>query len=38
VPPTPHANTPQGQRELQQSPDCKDAPPPPKGYKGPVQC
>jgi hypothetical protein len=30
--------TPQGQRELQSSPDCQDAPPPPKGYKGPVQC
>ena len=36
--PTPHVNTPQGQRELQQSPDCKNAPPPPPGYKGPVQC
>ena len=36
--PTPHANTPQGQQELQQSPDCKNAPPPPPGYKGPVQC
>ena len=36
--PTPHANTPQGKKELQQSPDCQGAPPPPKGYKGPVQC
>jgi hypothetical protein len=36
--PTPRANTPQGQRQLQQSPDCKNAPPPPKNYKGPVQC
>jgi hypothetical protein len=36
--PTPHVNTPQGRQELQQSPDCKNAPPPPPGYKGPVQC
>ena len=36
--PTPHVNTKQGKRELKQSPDCQDAPPPPKGYKGPVQC
>jgi FtsZ-interacting cell division protein ZipA len=36
--PTPHVNTPQGQRALRQDPDCQDAPPPPKGYKGPVQC
>lgn len=32
------ANTPQGQQQIQQNPDCKNAPPPPKGYKGPVQC
>jgi hypothetical protein len=35
---TPATTTPQGQKLLQQSPDCKNVPPPPPNYKGPVQC
>jgi hypothetical protein len=35
---TPPANSDQGQKLLQQSPDCKNVPPPPPDYKGPVQC
>ena len=35
---TPSTTTPQGQNLLKQSPDCKNAPPPPSDYKGPVQC
>jgi hypothetical protein len=35
---TPPANSGQGQKLLQQSPDCKNVPPPPPDYKGPVQC
>jgi len=35
---TPSTTTPQGQKLLQQSPDCKNVPPPPPNYKGPVQC
>jgi hypothetical protein len=35
---TPQAGTQQGQKLLQQSPDCKNAPPPPPNYHGPVQC
>jgi hypothetical protein len=35
---TPSTTTPQGQKLLQQSPDCKNVPPPPPDYKGPVQC
>jgi hypothetical protein len=37
VPPTPKADTPEG-KQLLQSDQCKDAPPPPPGYDGPVQC
>ena len=35
---TPSTTTPQGQNLLKQSPDCKNVPPPPPDYKGPVQC
>lgn len=35
---TPSTTTPQGQKLLRQSPDCKNAPPPPPSYHGPVQC
>jgi hypothetical protein len=35
---TPPANSDQGQKLLEQSPDCQNVPPPPKDYKGPVQC
>jgi beta-lactam-binding protein with PASTA domain len=35
---TPAVNSPRGQQQLHQSPDCKNAPPPPPGYTGPVQC
>jgi hypothetical protein len=35
---TPPANSQQGQQLLKQSPDCKNAPPPPPDYHGPVQC
>ncbi len=35
---TPPANSDQGQKLLQQSPDCKNVPPPPPDYHGPVQC
>jgi hypothetical protein len=36
--PTPQVNTPEGQRLMRESPDCRNAPPPPPGYNGPVQC
>jgi hypothetical protein len=35
---TPPANSDQGQKLLDQSPDCKNVPPPPPDYHGPVQC
>jgi hypothetical protein len=35
---TPSADTPEGKKLLQQSPDCKNKPPPPPDYHGPVQC
>jgi beta-lactam-binding protein with PASTA domain len=35
---TPSVNSREGQRALHSSPDCQHAPPPPPGYKGPVQC
>jgi hypothetical protein len=35
---TPPANSDQGQKLLNQSPDCKNVPPPPPDYHGPVQC
>ena len=35
---TPSTTTPKGKQLLQQSPDCKNAPPPPPDYHGPVQC
>jgi hypothetical protein len=35
---TPSTTTPQGQELLKKSPDCKNVPPPPPDYKGPVQC
>lgn len=35
---TPSTTSPQGKQLLKQSPDCKNVPPPPSNYKGPVQC
>jgi hypothetical protein len=35
---TPSVDSPEGRRLLRESPDCRDAPPPPPGYSGPVQC
>jgi hypothetical protein len=34
----PPANSPEGQQALRNNPDCQNAPPPPPGYTGPVQC
>ena len=34
----PPASSPEGQRALRNNPDCQNAPPPPPGYTGPVQC
>ena len=34
---TPSVNSPEGQRLLQETPECRAHPPPP-GYEGPVQC
>jgi hypothetical protein len=36
--PTPSVRSVEGQRLLKESPDCRNAPPPPPGYNGPVQC
>jgi hypothetical protein len=35
---TPSVDSAEGQQQLKQDPDCKDAPPPPPSYHGPVQC
>jgi hypothetical protein len=35
---TPSANSPEGRKLLEESPDCQNVPPPPPGYDGPVQC
>jgi hypothetical protein len=34
----PPANSPEGHNALRNNPDCQNAPPPPPGYTGPVQC
>ena len=35
---SPPAHSPEGERKRRQTSDCKDLPPPPPGYNGPVQC
>jgi hypothetical protein len=35
---TPSVDSPEGQRLLKQDPQCREVPPPPPGYHGPVQC
>jgi hypothetical protein len=35
---TPSVDSPEGQKLLEQDPQCKDVPPPPPNYHGPVQC
>ena len=35
---TPSVDSPEGQRLLEESPDCQNLPPPPPNYDGPVQC